>query len=224
MQQGFNKLTFRALHPVILSGHALPGRTFSSPRVRRAASPKRNNTTATERERAGDTVTNTAVEFQAVYNSSHARDVTVHVELELYEDVAQELLEEFSRLTRVGHFRHAKSFFDENLRAFMDNPYVFVQYAEMLLTQGDYRSIQLLDDSRVFPRTDSENGDSQDAENPHLQNLRNSWLLIGAASLCFTQHEVGPIWAKMPATPVSLRKSKDLGSIEVNLSLFFLSF
>lgn len=151
----------------------------------------------------------TPVEFQAVYNSSHSRDVTIHVELNVTEDIDEEL-EEFNRLTRIGNFRGAKSFFDEKLRIFMDNPHVFVQYAEMLLRQGDFKSIQRLDDSRVFPST---KGYSEDANETHLQNLRHNWCLIEATSLCYTQYEISPVRNKMPKTPVSL--ALPLGSTKV---------
>lgn len=71
-----------------------------------------------EQERFRDA---TVAPFQAVYNSSNARDVTIHVEFEVIEDLDEEL-EEFSRLTRMGNFREAKSFFNENLRTFINKP------------------------------------------------------------------------------------------------------
>lgn len=151
-------------------------------------------------------------EFQIVYNSSHARNVTAHVELEVTDDIDDEL-EEFSRLTRIGSFREAKVFFDEHLRTVMDKPYVFVQYAEMLLRQGDYKSIRQLDDSRVFP--DATTGHDEAASDTYLQTLRNNWQLIEAATLCFTQHEMSPIRNKMFETLVTLPENMDLGSTEV---------
>lgn len=113
----------------VLSGHVLVARPFSSTAP---ASLKKNDghshrTTVIEPgERTRDANAAAQCEFQAVYNSSSARDVTVHLELQLFDDIDQEL-GEFSRLTRIGHFRDTRSFFDENLRAFLDNPYVFVQ-------------------------------------------------------------------------------------------------
>lgn len=136
--------------------------------------------------------------------------MTIHAELEVLEDLDEEL-EEFSRLARMGNFREAKSFFDEKLRIFMDKPYVFVQYAEMLLRQGDYKSIQLLDDSRVFPNIHH----SQDTNDPYLRNLYHNWSLIQAASLCFTQHEMEPVRNKFRDIPFRLPTSDNLGSTEV---------
>lgn len=126
------------------------------------------------------------------------------------EDIDEEL-EEFSRLTYMGNFREAKSFFHENLRTFIDTPYVFVEYAEMLLSQGDYKSIQLLDDSRVFP--DINHG--KDVNDTHLQALHHNWLLIQATSLCYTQYEQKPIRDKLPHMPLPTGKFNDLGYTEV---------
>lgn len=155
-----------------------------------------------------------SADFHAVYNASHARDTTIHVELEVTEDFDEEL-EEFSRLVRIGNFRVARSFFDEHLCSFADNPYVFVQYAEMLLAQGDYKSIQSLDDSRAFPSAARNSEDAEASQRSHLKNLWHNWCLIEANSLIFTQHETGPISNKLPQTSFSFAKSKDIGSTEV---------
>lgn len=161
------------------------------------------------RERSEDA---TVAEFQAVYNPSNARDVTVHLELEVFEDIVDEL-EEFSRLTRIGNFREAKSFFEEHLRSFMGTPCVFVQYAEMLLRQGDYKSTQLLDDSRVFPDT----GKDVYLSDIHGRGLYHNWVLIQAASLCFTQYQVTPI-RKLLETERCHPIIRNLGLTEVRLN------
>lgn len=146
-----------------------------------------------------------AHKFQAVYNTAHCRDVTFHLELEVIEDIDEEL-EELSRLSRIGHFRAAEIFYREHLSTFVDNPDVFVCYAEMLLRKGDYKSIQMLDDTKVFSLLGG------NAHNPCFRLLLQNWRLIQAASLCFTQHEIRPVQDKMPRETILM----DAGSTEVS--------
>ncbi len=79
-----------------------------------------------------------------VWDLSRTKDTTVHLELDVTEDL-ELALEEFNRLSRHGNFRAAKQLFGENLKHQMDNPYVIVQYAWMLLTMGDYKAAQALE-------------------------------------------------------------------------------
>lgn len=74
------------------------------------------------------------------------------LEFDLMPDVDEEL-EEFTRLTRMGHYRNAKNYFAQFLKQYIDQPAVFIRYAEMLLDVEDYRSIRLLEDQGdiVFP-------------------------------------------------------------------------
>ncbi|PHH74136.1 hypothetical protein CDD80_3295 [Ophiocordyceps camponoti-rufipedis] len=77
------------------------------------------------------------------FHSHHGQDVTAHLDLPICDDFDAEL-EEFSRLVRFGDFRAAKEYFEEQLADYRTHPYVFIQYAEMLLEMGDYRSFGLL--------------------------------------------------------------------------------
>lgn len=129
-------------------------------------------------------------EFQAVYNSHHSSNMTFRLEFDLTEDLDDEL-DEFNRITRVGNFREAKSFFDEHLRTYIDVPCVFVQYGDMLLKQGDYRSIELLDDSCAFPSTGHDG--NFDTENEQVRDLQHSWHLIKAVALSHTQTKLSPV-------------------------------
>ncbi|KAI1258693.1 hypothetical protein F5Y18DRAFT_339021 [Xylariaceae sp. FL1019] len=81
-------------------------------------------------------------------------DLTVHLDLDLQEDL-DDHLDELNRLSRIGHFSHAKDFFNENLQLHIDNPYVLVHYAELLIQQGDFRGVTLLKDDVIY-RHDSE--------------------------------------------------------------------
>ncbi|KAF4449992.1 hypothetical protein FALBO_16552 [Fusarium albosuccineum] len=78
----------------------------------------------------------TETRFDAVYNPTHAKDVTVHLEFDVVSDLDDEV-EEFNRLVRQGDFAHAKSFFDDRLVAHSAHPWIFVQYAEMLLEMDE---------------------------------------------------------------------------------------
>ncbi|KAI1824787.1 hypothetical protein F4861DRAFT_538622 [Xylaria intraflava] len=68
--------------------------------------------------------------------------------MDLEEDVEGQL-NEMSRLSRLGHFSSAKRLFDENLQHRMDDPYVLVQYADLLLHQGDFKGVTLLKDDAM---------------------------------------------------------------------------
>jgi hypothetical protein len=90
----------------------------------------------------------TTRKIDGVYNSFQSNDLTVHLDLDIQDDL-DDSLEEFSRLCRVGDFVTASRFFAENLQSYLDNPYVLVQYAEMLVQQGEYKSMMRLDDSPI---------------------------------------------------------------------------
>lgn len=127
--------------------------------------------------------------------------MTIHAELMTIEDINDEL-EVFNLLSRISNFRDARSFFNAHLRANMSNPYVFVQYAEMLFNQNNYKSIELLDDNCIFPKhLPDELGNS---DKTTLQTLKENWWLIEAAMLCCTQYEVGAILEKTPPKAVSI--------------------
>lgn len=108
--------------------------------------------------------------FQAVCDTAEPQNLSVHLELPVSEDF-EAGLEEFSRLKRLGNFKAAKDYFKGNLETYLDHPYVFVQYAEMLLAMGDFQSFGLLDAEPVF-RNDtsssysSSSGEEEDDDDP----------------------------------------------------------
>ncbi|KAI3316724.1 hypothetical protein HD806DRAFT_516885 [Xylariaceae sp. AK1471] len=75
-----------------------------------------------------------------VWDPAQSRDLTVHLKMNIQEDL-DEILEEFCCLQRLGDFNSARSYFEANLEGHVEQPYVLVQYGEMLLEQGDYLSI-----------------------------------------------------------------------------------
>ncbi|QKX54154.1 uncharacterized protein TRUGW13939_01238 [Talaromyces rugulosus] len=82
-------------------------------------------------------------DFEAVLATSKTKDVTVHVELSIAEDL-DGLLETFCRLKRLGHFLAAEQYFKENLQRYLEVPPVMIEYADMLLEQGNYNAINQL--------------------------------------------------------------------------------
>ncbi|ROV89794.1 hypothetical protein VSDG_08603 [Cytospora chrysosperma] len=78
-----------------------------------------------------------------VWDVSQSKDLTVHLELTLADDLGPDL-DEFLRLTKLGHFNAAKDFFQKNLEVHAERPYVFVLYAQMLLESADYAAITAL--------------------------------------------------------------------------------
>jgi hypothetical protein len=77
-------------------------------------------------------------DFEAVLAPSKTKDVTVHVELSIVEDL-DGLLETFCCLKRLGHFLAAEQYFKENLQRYLEVPPVMIEYADMLLEQGNYK-------------------------------------------------------------------------------------
>jgi hypothetical protein len=75
-----------------------------------------------------------------VWSPSITRDVTIHFELDIADDL-EDLLEEFSRLKRLGHFRTAEKYFQASLHEFAEFPPVKAEYADMLLEQGDHKRL-----------------------------------------------------------------------------------
>lgn len=76
-------------------------------------------------------------------------DLTVHLTMDLEEDLEHHL-DELNRLSRLGHFLSAKELFNENLQHHVDNPYVLVQYADLLLHQGDFKGVTLLKEDAMY--------------------------------------------------------------------------
>jgi hypothetical protein len=88
-------------------------------------------------------------QFQATCDVNFGRDFTVHLDFPVFEDCDKQL-EDLSYLRRLGRFHAAKGHFNNFLRDHLSHPYVFVQYADLLLDMGDYKSFEQLDPSPAF--------------------------------------------------------------------------
>ncbi|KAI0195279.1 hypothetical protein EV127DRAFT_477806 [Xylaria flabelliformis] len=98
-------------------------------------------------------------------------DLTVHLTMDLEEDLEHHL-DEMNRLSRLGHFSSAKEIFNENLQHHIDNPYVLVQYADLLLRQGDLKGVTCLKDDAMYKRE----GEQPNSE--ELSILLVNWELL----------------------------------------------
>jgi len=114
-------------------------RQVQRPKVRRNASP-RDEQSGLELQ---------FPRFDAIYTPGKSKDITVHVSLDVTHDVDEEL-EKFSKLRRLGDFKEAQKLFNERLSDRFDDPYFFIQYAQLLLEAGDFRSFSTLRSSHVF--------------------------------------------------------------------------
>jgi hypothetical protein len=158
-------------------------------------------------------------DIQTVFNASHPRDVTVHLELPISDDFGDEL-EEFSRLKRLGNFRVAISYFEENLTDYQAHPYIFVQYAEMLLEMGDYKSFDLLKPGLVFRGSSSQDGQGirgqQGAANSKELNLLHlNWDLLEATSTIHRQGTIHQAIGLANEALHTLNLKPEVGSTEV---------
>lgn len=79
------------------------------------------------------------------------QDVTVHMSCPVQDDL-EEVLEDCSRLRRLGHFAEAIALFRDRLSHFLDNRYVLVQYAQCLYEAGQHAEVVKLEGEMAPPR------------------------------------------------------------------------
>lgn len=153
-----------------------------------------------------------AKQFDTIYNSTRSKDVTIHLDFDIFNDLDEEL-EEFNRLGRLGDFGTAESFFNQHLKAHVTSPWVFVQYAEMLLVKGDYKSFHQLDPGPIFHRLRTrEILDNSD----DLAVLELNWRLLNAVALSYSRHELRPIQDELRELRAILPVPENIGSTEVS--------
>ncbi|KAJ4387574.1 hypothetical protein N0V93_008169 [Gnomoniopsis smithogilvyi] len=87
--------------------------------------------------------------FQTIFDVNHPQDASIHLELHITNDLDNEL-EVFSQLQRLGNFSAAHEYFQNNLEAYLSDPYVFVHFGQMLLDQGNYLAFEEIDSVAVF--------------------------------------------------------------------------
>lgn len=136
-------------------------------------------------------------EFDFVYTSADietTQRVKARIEYPLVEDLDDEL-EELERFTRMGNFRAAKAFFSQHLKRHIENPVVFILYAELLLEIGDYNSIIQLEDiaqTAVRNPWDALEDDDSAACSPRTKLYLN-WKLIHLIACGRNKHAVNSV-------------------------------
>ncbi|KAH7127743.1 hypothetical protein B0J13DRAFT_141223 [Dactylonectria estremocensis] len=153
------------------------------------------------------------VQFDTVYNSIHSKNITVQLEFDIVNDLDEEL-EEFNGLVRRGDFRSAKSFFNDNLVGHIAEPWIFIQYAEMLLDMGDYKSFYQLNPEPVFRQFHFSSGSD---ESHALAMLELNWRLLKAVALSYSQHELQPILDEICHPRELLPMRENIESTEVRI-------
>jgi hypothetical protein len=95
------------------------------------------------------------------------------------------LLEEFSRLKRLGDFPAAARYFDEHLRDFADVLPVVIEYADMLVEQGTYQQLKdfLRRHNQVLQQTTNIVRNITDEEQETLLYQANLQLIDAFASM-----------------------------------------
>jgi hypothetical protein len=76
-----------------------------------------------------------------VYEARWEKDPITSFEVDVEEDIPGEL-EAFIRLNRLGRYSEAKAFFEETLRPHADQFPIFIEYADLLLEQGNFSSLR----------------------------------------------------------------------------------
>ncbi|KAI1311514.1 hypothetical protein F5Y03DRAFT_343352 [Xylaria venustula] len=110
-------------------------------RARNGERDGREMSSAWHREPARDEII-AMQQFDAIWDPAKKRDLTVHLKMDIHEDLT-DILEEFSCLHRLGDFISARQYYGEHFEDSTNDPYVLIQYGEMLLEQGDYSSLLL---------------------------------------------------------------------------------
>ncbi|KAF4585884.1 putative kinetoplast-associated protein kap-like protein [Ophiocordyceps camponoti-floridani] len=167
-----------------------------------------------------------------VLETDHPQDVTVHLDLPICDDFSAEL-EQFACLVRFGDFRAANDYFEEQLADYRIHPYVFVQYAEMLLEMGDYKTLGLLKPESVFGMSSKvsnyaeqhhTSGEQRSREPPRhvgkgeleeLDLLRLEWDLMSAMSIIYRQGTVNLAINTARAAVKAFTFGPEVGSTEV---------
>ncbi|KAJ4418473.1 hypothetical protein N0V82_005553 [Gnomoniopsis sp. IMI 355080] len=145
--------------------------------------------------------------FQTVFDLNHAQDATTHLELLITDDHETEL-EEFSQLHKLGNLGAARDYFQSNLEPYLNNPYVFVQYGQMLLDQGDYLALEDLNPEAVFGKEVRETLWYTESVEGWYRNLsryesrsRSRGRALGARTEAYHPHKARDVYYGTPPIP-----------------------
>jgi len=146
-----------------------------------------------------------------VHDPSQAiKDMSMRLELDVEEDWDDDL-EEFCRLRRLGLIKEAREQFRSTLEHLSGIPYIWVQYAEMLLSCGDYKSLQSLKPLPEFSSASS-------VETPDgriRQKLAINYALLDVLSQRPARNYLTSAWGLVQTTLNNLASEATAGSTEV---------
>ncbi|KAL2169895.1 hypothetical protein VTG60DRAFT_5510 [Thermothelomyces hinnuleus] len=158
-----------------------------------------------------DAATTTRVDL--VYDPSQtSKDMSVRLVLDVEEDWEYEL-EEFCRLKRLGLIIEAKEHFWSRLGHVSTIPYIRVQYAEMLQSCGDFKSLQCLDFLPEFPPDPW----GETTEDRNRGKLVANHTLLDFLSQRPISNYVAAAWSCVRQTLKALASELAVGSTEIQL-------
>ncbi|OTA63621.1 hypothetical protein K449DRAFT_421717 [Hypoxylon sp. EC38] len=149
--------------------------------------------------------------INGIWDPSHDADITVHLKMPLQEDLS-ECLEELCRLERLGDFASARRFFTENLQEYLDRPQIMIEYAEMLLEQGDYKTLSEIEDG-VMSNVRGNLTDSSD-----MLLLRIYWELIQVLAAHYKPGRPGAFLKKQGAVNEAIDELRKIDPNRQNIT------
>lgn len=155
-----------------------------------------------------------SMNFDAVHDPSDSgkKDVIFKMSLPIEEDFQPDL-GEFCRLRRLGRFGDAEKHFQHTLKHLTGVPYVLVQYCDMLVASGNYKSSRTISYRYKYPSLDSE----ESVKDPCLDMLEgNFWLLDLLAKVPQPSFD-GDIFEAIKRILGKLQTESAMGSTEVCL-------
>ncbi|OTA96079.1 hypothetical protein M434DRAFT_151590 [Hypoxylon sp. CO27-5] len=149
--------------------------------------------------------------INGIWDPSYDADITVHLKMPLQEDLS-ECLEELCRLERLGDFASARRFFTENLQEYLDRPQIMIEYAEMLLEQGDYKTLSEIEDG-VMSNVRGNLTDSSD-----MPLLRIYWELIQVLAAHYKPGRPGAFLKKQGAVNEAIDELRKIDPNKQNIT------
>ncbi|ENH75773.1 hypothetical protein FOC1_g10003938, partial [Fusarium oxysporum f. sp. cubense race 1] len=110
-------------------------------------------------------------------------------------------------------FRDAQSFFDQYLATHKSNPWVLVQYAEMLIEMGDYKSFHELNLHQTFFQHETTT-----IESDALEILERNWNLLKVTALSHSHFSMKQIRGQVPTLGEMVSLSDNPGSTEIKIA------
>ncbi|KAK0671173.1 hypothetical protein QBC41DRAFT_386669 [Cercophora samala] len=144
--------------------------------------------------------------------SQSTKNMTVRLEFDIEEDWDSDL-EEFCRLRRLGRFRDAEEYFRRNLERYGTIPYIRVQYAEMLVSSGNFK---LFRDLRLLPEFLPPVGE-ESTDELNRGKLAANYALLDLLSQRHFPDYIQMAWRIVENTLRALSSEKVIGSTEIQL-------